>query len=125
MSAWRKKAMDCLPERKKEFEDPDTSIYDVFIELMPFVVEAHRQKDKDRLERIYGFAEWCFRQKQKDLWNAAGVAFYEHLGDYPETLSGMVQWVKKEIYKGIRELLKRRISERDLAELDQHYLRNH
>ena len=35
MSKWRQKAIECLPECKREFEQPDTSIYMVFFELLP------------------------------------------------------------------------------------------
>ena len=80
MSTWRQKAIDCLPELRKEFEKPETSIYDVFFEILPATIEAHKNKDISRLKKYYAFAEWCFRQKEKDLWNSAGVAFYEHLG---------------------------------------------
>jgi hypothetical protein len=41
------------------------------------------------LEKIYGFADWCASQKEKELWNAAGVAFYEHLADSNRTLEAI------------------------------------
>jgi hypothetical protein len=78
MSAWRQKAIDCLPELKQEFESPETSIYAVFIEMRTALVEFHKSDNKERVRKIYDFAEWCFFQKSKDLWNAAGVSFYEH-----------------------------------------------
>ena len=122
MSVWRQKAINCLPELKKDFEQPTTSIYDVFFELLPAVVEAHKVKDVDRLKNIYAFAEWCFRQKDKSLWNAAGVAFYEHLGDYEETRQAMPQWIKSDIYKDIRGLLETRLDQSALQKLDSYYL---
>jgi len=122
MSVWRQKAINCLPELKKDFEQPGTSIYDVFLELLPAVVEAHKRKDIDRLKNIYTFAEWCFRQKEKDLWNSAGVAFYEHLGDYEETRQAMPQWIKLDIYKDIRGLLEARLDRNELQKLDSYYL---
>ena len=122
MSAWRKKAIECLPELRKEFEQPGTSIYDVFIELLPATVEVHKQKNEARLRKLYDFADWCFRQKEKELWNAAGVSFYEHLGDYKETLSAFPKWIKPDIYSDIRPLLQRRLAEIDLENLDKMYL---
>jgi hypothetical protein len=38
MGAGRKKAMECLPAFKREFEKPDTSMY-VFIALLPAKVD--------------------------------------------------------------------------------------
>jgi hypothetical protein len=62
--------------------------------LRTALVEFHRVSDIIRIKQVYDFAEWCFRQKSKELGNAAGVSFYEHLGDNPETLKEMKRWVK-------------------------------
>ncbi|MDP4254661.1 MAG: hypothetical protein Q8938_11695 [Bacteroidota bacterium] len=121
MSAWRQKAIDCAPEFKKEFEQPETSIYDVFMDLRSVLVDAHRTNNVDRLRKIYDFAEWCFGQNTSDLWNAAGVSFYEHLADSEETLKAMPRWVKQDIYRKIRGLLQFRISDEKMKGLDNLY----
>jgi hypothetical protein len=121
MSTWRKKAIECLPENKKELEDPGSTIYTAFRELLFALKEAHINNNKERLKKIYAFAEWCFRQKEKDLWNAAGVSFYEHLGDDIITIQQIPHWVSKEIYGEIRGLLELRISNDKLKELDKIY----
>ncbi|AYL94667.1 DUF7674 family protein [Mucilaginibacter celer] len=121
MSAWRKRAIACLPELRKEFEDPSTSIYGVFMELLPATVNAHKNNDATQLRRCYEFAAWCFTQKSKDLWNAAAVSFYEHLGDRAETLQGMHLWVSRDIYLEIRGLLKQRLDDVVMKELDKRY----
>jgi hypothetical protein len=124
MSVWRQKAIACLPESRKELEHPDSTIYDVFIDLLPAVVSAHKEENMTRLALIYDFAEWCFSQKEKELWNAAGVGFYEHLGDCIETRESMAQWVKYDIYIEIRGLLKLRVTEQILKQLDKNYSSN-
>jgi len=121
MSAWRKKAMECLPTLKKEFEKPDTSIYDVFMALLPATVVAHSSNDVWQLKSSYEFAEWCFTQKAKELWNAAGVCFYEHLGDREETWETMHKWVKPGIYREIRPLLALRLDSSRLKIIDRLY----
>jgi len=121
MSTWRQKAISCLPELRNYFQDPDTTIYGVFVEMLPALIEAHKQQNADRLQNIYDFAEWCFSQKDKDLWNAAGVSFYEHLGDQEETKNEMNKWVKFEIYRSIRGLLELRMAKNVLLELDKQY----
>ncbi len=122
MSTWRKKALECLPENRKEFEDPNTSIYLVFSELLPALREAYLSRNTERIKKIYEFAAWCFKQKEKDFWNAAGVAFYEHLGDNEETLREIPNWVSKEIYEEIRVLLEMRLSKDKINWLDKMYL---
>lgn len=121
MSVWKRKAIECLPELRKEFEKPEISIYDVFSEMLVAVIVAHKEKDDDKLKRIYDFAEWCLNHRGKDIWNAAGVSFYEHLGDNETTLRDFAKWVKPEIYSQIRGLLELRVSETQLKRLDGLY----
>jgi hypothetical protein len=121
MSAWRKRAIECLPGSKREFEDPQISIYGIFMELLPATVAAHRNNDTAQLKKNYDFAERCFRQKSEDLWNAAGVTFYEHLGDKAETLQAIHQWVKRDIYTEIRPLLEQRLDASTLKSIDDLY----
>lgn len=84
MSVWRKKALECAPELRAEFEEPDLTIYTVFMELRPLLIQAHRDKDRDRQALIYDFADWCFHQPNNELHNEAAVSFYEHLLDASE-----------------------------------------
>jgi hypothetical protein len=121
MSAWRKKAIECLPELRKDFEDPEESIYLVFSAMLSAAIDFHKENNIDRLQKIYDFAEWCLRQKSKDLWNAAGVSFYEHLGDQTETRQDIRRWVKPEIYAEIRELLEVRLSDKEMQQIDSSY----
>ena len=121
MATWRKKAIECLPESRKDFENPDESIYLIFSTILSAVIEFHRQRSTERLQKIYDFAEWCLEQKSKDLWNAAGVSFYEHLGDHVETRQEIGRWVKHKIYAQIRELLELRLSDEEMKEIDGYY----
>lgn len=121
MSAWRKKAIECLPELRAEFEKPDTGIYQVFFELLPATREAHKKNDTDSLKKYYEFAEWCFSQKDKDLWNAAGVAFYKHLGEEKESREAMPDWVKPDTYMSIKGLLELFTNKEDMRKLDNSY----
>ncbi|WP_212005260.1 hypothetical protein [Chitinophaga sp. HK235] len=57
MSAWRKKAMECLPAYKKAFEQPDTSIYDVFAALLHATIAAHQCNDVVQLQKNYALGE--------------------------------------------------------------------
>ncbi|ACU62607.1 DUF7674 family protein [Chitinophaga pinensis] len=121
MSVWRRKAIECMPENRAELQNPGSSIYEAFFELLPAIRTAHRQKDTAKLKSCYAFAEWCFSQREKDLWNAAGVAFYEHLADNEETLKEMPKWVKRSIYIQIRDLLVLRVGEDLVKQIDKLY----
>lgn len=121
MSVWRRKALACLPEFRHELQRKDTSIYEVFFTLLSETILAHQQKDNTRLREYYSFAEWCFSQTDKSLWNAAGVSFYEKLIDREETTHDMSIWVKKSIYIKVRGLLVFRAGEDKVKELDKRY----
>jgi hypothetical protein len=121
MSAWRQKAIECAPELRNEFQAPDLTPYTVFIELLPITIQAHIDRDNERLQKIYDFAEWCHYQKDQNLWNAVGVTFYEHLTDRDETFLQFTNWIKKEIYLEIRGLLLHRASDKKIKKLDDYY----
>jgi hypothetical protein len=121
MSAWRRKALELFPDLRSDIEAPDATIYSVFFELLPRCREAHDQANTAELQKIYGFAEWCASQKTKDLWNAAGVAFYEHLADSNRTLEAMPRWVRRPIFEDIAGLLEARVGPARMAELRKQY----
>lgn len=81
MSVWRRKALKLFPELRLELHRKEYNTYQLYFDLLPALRDAHKANDLDSLKKIYGFAEWCILQNEKDLWNPAGVAFYEHLFD--------------------------------------------
>ena len=99
MAVWRRKAIALFPELRREFARPDCTVYEVFSELLPRVLQAHRDGDEVTPAPIYGFAEWCFEQRRaKDLWNAAGVSFYEHLFDGGRDVwERVVPWLSQQV----------------------------
>lgn len=93
MAAWRRRAMEAFPELRQELRDREFSVYMLFFELLPLAREAHATSDTVTLKKIYGFAEWCLRQKAEALWNAAGVAFYEHVFDERRLWKAVLPWL--------------------------------
>ncbi|HTU91427.1 MAG TPA: hypothetical protein VMF69_15200 [Gemmataceae bacterium] len=80
MAVWRRKALEFFPFLRHAFQQPDSTVYEVFF-LLPHVSEVIASGDTELLQRMFAFAEWCAGQRTIDLWNAAGVVFYEHLFD--------------------------------------------
>jgi hypothetical protein len=70
-------------------------VYQLFIDLVPLVKEAHRQQNTDMLRRAYDFAEWCLSQDNKELWNPVAVSFYEHLFDEEDLWREIVPWLSQ------------------------------
>jgi hypothetical protein len=105
-----------FPGLRCDVQRPDFSIYMVFFELLPRVRKAHQDGDTETLRRVYGFAEWCFEQTAKDMWNAAGVAFYEHLFDSHRSLwPEFVRWLSPRVVEGCMGLWEWRLVEEELA----------
>jgi hypothetical protein len=125
MAEWRRRAWELFPEYAREFglEEPETTIYWVFFDLLPLVRKFHDDNDTIGLSKIYEFAEWCLRQgkRAKDLRNAAGVAFYEHLVDSESTLKQIPQWVKPWAFEQVMELFEARLDASDYSKLLKRY----
>jgi hypothetical protein len=117
MSAWRRRALELFPQLCEELHRRDYSIYMLYFDLLPMVRDAHDAADADLARRIYGFAEWCFEQTAKDLWNAAGVAFYEHLFDEKRYWRHVIPWLSPRVLKGCWTLWEARLTAEELAEL--------
>jgi hypothetical protein len=111
MSTWRQLAIELFPERRRWFQDREATCYWAFFDLLPLAVVAHTEGDSDTLNRIYRFAEWCFKQRHRapDVWNAAATAFYEHLVDKDVTLEAIPCWVKPEIFEDMSFEFERRL----------------
>jgi hypothetical protein len=83
MSVWRRRALEIFPDLRLELTSADVdSPYALWRDvLLPKVIRAHSVGDTKMLGRIYGYPAWSIRQPGKDVSNAAGVSFYEHLFD--------------------------------------------
>ncbi len=111
MANWRRKALALFPCLERDVRRPDFSIYMLSFELLPMSRQSHKVGDDETLRRIYGFAEWCFQQKAKGMWNAAGVAFYEHLfDDHPSLWPEVVPWLSPKVVEGVQGLWEWRLS---------------
>ena len=114
---WRQLARALLPEIFEE-ERPD-SLYAFFSDLSRCRHKAHKAGDDGQLARIHAFASWCARHKEQYIWNAAGVAFYEHLFDGDAQPEQVVPWLSRQAYADIKGLLAWRLGEEKAAEIDQ------
>ena len=117
MAAWRRKALELFPELKQDLTNAEYTIYLLYFDLLPMVREAHEVNNRELVQKIYGFAEWCFDQKAKDLWNAAGVAFYEHLFDFRDDWQKVVPWLSPKVIRGCWPLWEVRLDQNEIDEL--------
>jgi hypothetical protein len=121
MSTWRRLALELFPEMRRLWQDPETSYYWIFFDLLPLTVAAHEAGNTEELERIYRFGEWCFKQRRRapDVWNAAYTAFYEHLVDKDVTLEGIPFWVPPDIFEEMKFEFEKRLNRRGEGKFEE------
>jgi hypothetical protein len=104
MSDWKAKLVELIPEEQDEWES-EFSIYLAFGTVLGLVEKAARDSNDDLLKRCFTFAQWCFDKEEKDLWNSAGVSFYEHLADDPAVERVVHRFVNRSTFEDVRGLL--------------------
>lgn len=124
MEHWRIKLIESFPDLRSEWEDLDETIYSAFRELNAKCQEAHDREDQATLAAIYDFAAWCSRQEETDLWNAAGVSFYEHIIDHPIALREFPRWIPPDVFQRVSGLLQWRMGDEAFSELRARYGRD-
>jgi hypothetical protein len=118
VSAWRRKALEAFPHLRHDLQRRTYSIYHLFFDLLPLARNAHEAQDAEALRHIHGFAIWCMRQRDKELWNPAGVAFYEHLFDVAELdWAGIIPWIPPDVERDCWPLWEFRLRPEKLTKL--------
>ncbi|HEY3751550.1 MAG TPA: hypothetical protein VGL80_20405 [Pseudonocardiaceae bacterium] len=118
MADWKNKALELLPALRPVIEH-DWSCHVFLGELLPLAWDAHRAKDNESLERIYGFARWCFDQPGQFLANAAVVSFYELVFDEWELRFDVAAWLPPDVVERVRPLWEWRLPGQRMSEVDR------
>ena len=118
MAEWRSKALELLPALRPVIEH-DWSCHVFLGELLPLVWDAHRAKDNDSLDRIYGFVRWCFDAPGQFLTNAAVVSFYELVFDEWDLRRDIAAWLPADVVARVRPLWEWRLPGPKMAEVDR------
>jgi hypothetical protein len=113
------KAIAAFPELRRELNGDSElfSVYALWFELLPLAKQAHRDGNDDLLRRIYGFADWCYRQRG-ELVNAVAVSFYEHLFDERWMRLLVVGWLAPRLSEDIHPLWEARLSSDEMREVE-------
>ena len=122
MSVWRRKALESFPELAKELTSGEVdSTYAAWSEVfLPLAADANLRGDEGLLERIFEYAAWSARRPAKDVWNAVGVSFYEHLFDVSrsdEWMRLVVRLTPADVLNEVEGLWAGALSEEDLRRL--------
>lgn len=119
MATWRRRALAVFPELRADLSLPGATLITFGWHMVEVVRCAHAEGDIATLRRIYGYALWCHRQRAPALWNAVGVAFYEHLLDRPADWRAVLAWLAPEVIESAWPLWEWRLGTEKMREVKQ------
>ncbi len=115
MAVWRRKLIALFPDLREVACAPGFTPYTAFVELLPRCRGAHERGDERELTLIYAYSEWCLNQKSKNLWNSAGVCFYEHLFDMPRLIwPDITPWLSPNVVTACKGLWECRLQTEEM-----------
>jgi hypothetical protein len=115
------KLSEFLPELVAYALEPDSDEYLLFSKCKHLATFAFKENDEDLWRRIFAFAEWSFYQEEKEIWNPAGVSFYEYIFDCESMEAKAAKAIPSEIYKEIRNLFESKYSAQRMGRIDSYY----
>jgi hypothetical protein len=120
MSAWRRKALEALPEFRVPIERASSPMA-LWIDLLAEFQDAFSRDDSDLVARMLSYARWCWRSPDGDTVNAVACAFYEHLADHGGMRKAIPQWFTKEEFEELRSLFEYHAGAEVVSDIDKEY----
>jgi hypothetical protein len=120
MSAWRRIALERLPELRKVIEE-SASPMALWIELLGEFHEAFSDDNQTRIMKILDFSRWCWRAADPDTVNAVACAFFEHLPAHNGMRASIPRWFSRAEFQELRSVFAYHADESILAEIEKQY----
>ena len=128
MSAWKRVALERLPEYRSAIEAAENPMA-LWIELHMKLQEVYRatSPDDSLIRRFYEYARWCLQSPGRigylsDAGTAAAYAFYEHLPKDARIRRDLPRWMTRGEFTGLREAFRHLLSEQEFAEFEAEFL---
>ncbi|MGZ8920267.1 MAG: DUF7674 family protein [Limisphaerales bacterium] len=121
MSAWRREAIERLPECRRIAEEAENPMA-LWIELLSSCEEAYANNNEDLIRRFYEFARWCWKSPSDEVRSAVACAFYEHLPTRPAMRRDMPRRVGRAAFAELREVFGYHLSPEEAAAFEQEFL---
>src|SRR5687767_4127281 len=121
MSAWRREAIERLPEYRRIAEDAENPMA-LWIELLSACEEAYAKSDEDLIRRFYEFARWCWKSPSEEVRTAVACAFYEHLPTKPVMRRDMPRRFGRAAFSELREVFGYHLSPEEAVAFEQEFL---
>ena len=105
MSAWRRVAIEILPEFRNEIAQADNPMA-LWVEIGVRFCDAFEKRNEDLIRRYFRYAEWCLdtaNQDPTDASTAAWCAFYEHLPEIAGLAEQLHRYIPRTRFIQIRD----------------------
>ena len=124
MSAWRRQAIQVLPEFESRIASTDNPMA-LWIDLAGEFDRAFRAGNDQLLARLLRFAGWCVSDNSGPLPNdtstAAACAFYEHLPANRDYWPHFRKWFFPHEFARLLPIFKYHLSADEVAQLEKVY----
>jgi hypothetical protein len=121
MSAWRRKALELLPEHRVIIEAADNPMA-LWIELLWPCENAHHEQNEEAIRRFYQFAQLCWQSPDADVRTAVACAFYEHLPTRSVMRRDMPWLFSQSAFTELREVFRYHLSPEEAVEFEKEFL---
>jgi hypothetical protein len=121
MSAWRREALQRLPECRQIVESSDNPMA-LWIELLGACEDAVTKENEALICRFYDFARSCWRSPSADVRTAVACAFYEHLPTTPVLRRDMPRRFGRAAFRELRDVFCYHLPEDQAAVFEKEFL---
>lgn len=121
MSAWRRQALERLPECRHIAENAANPMA-LWIELSWACQNVYRNGNDDLIRRFFDFARECWNSPNAELRTAVAVAFYEHLPSHAEIRQDLPRRVSRAEFTELRETFRYHLSPAEADAFEREFL---
>lgn len=128
MSAWKRIALEKLPEYRGLIDDADSPMT-LWVELHSKFENAYQAEitDHNLIRRFFEYARWCKQSPGEgrflsDAGTAAVCAFYEHLPQHAGVRRDLPRWLTREEFADLRETFRHCLSTQEFTYWEAEFL---
>lgn len=122
MSAWRRTAIEILPEFRRNAEEAGSPMA-LWIELLLRFEDAFRVGDTALVDRMVDYAKWCLYTSDGDTVNAVAFGFLEHLPEHEDMHTQFPRWFTKSEFEQLKEVFLHHGGTKAVGQIQEEYLR--
>jgi hypothetical protein len=126
MTAWRRVALDFLPELRDRIEHADSPMR-LWGDILLRFEDAFRAGNGDLTSRFFRYAEWSLATAQReptDASTAAWCAFYEHLPRVSGLAGELHRFLPRHQFLRVQRAFRHHLTEAEFARFCDAYLAN-